>query len=144
VKFSNRIDIERSADDVFTYLAALENLPRWNYAISETIRVSDGAVGLGAVYNQTRTLPRPMSERLEITEFVPAQRLTVTGGFGLLEGHSTYVLDPDPSGARTTLVNDIELSGDGVLGPLAALKTGGIKRAVAQNLGVLKQILEAR
>jgi uncharacterized protein YndB with AHSA1/START domain len=34
--FTNTMTIDRSARDVFAFLADLENVPRWNYAITET------------------------------------------------------------------------------------------------------------
>jgi uncharacterized protein YndB with AHSA1/START domain len=40
MRFSNTITIDRPASAVFAYLAELENLPRWNYAISETHKLT--------------------------------------------------------------------------------------------------------
>lgn len=48
MEFANTITIERPAEDVFRFLADFENVPRWNYAIVETHKTSQGAVGVGA------------------------------------------------------------------------------------------------
>ncbi|MEV4173747.1 SRPBCC family protein [Nonomuraea sp. NPDC049709] len=133
--------INRPAGEVFKYLADLENLPRWNYAIAETRKVSPGPPAQGTVYLQTRTLPRPMQETLEISRYEHDRLLAVTGGFGDLEGTSTYTLEPD--GATTRLTNEIELAGRGLLRAFSALATANIRRAVAQNLDVLKNLLES-
>src|SRR5712691_6815278 len=135
MKFSNSILIHRSIIDVFDYLANLENLPRWNYAIRETRKISPGPIGVGSAYRQFRTLPKPMEERLEIKAYEPGHRLVVSGGFANFQGVTSYVLDALVD--DTKLTNEIELHASGVLGPLAALTTSNIKSAVAQNLTVL-------
>jgi carbon monoxide dehydrogenase subunit G len=140
MRFTNEIVIDRPPDEVFAYLADLENLPKWNYAIRETRKVSPGPVGIGTVYNQSRTLPQPMEEQLEITTYEPNRQLTVSGGFGLFHGASTYLVEPEGRGTR--LGNEIVLESGGRLGPLTQLASRPIKHAVARNLADLKQILE--
>ena len=95
---------------------------------------------VGSTYRQVRTLPKPMEEELEIQVYEPAHRLVVGGGFASFQGVSSYVLDA--LGDATKLTNEIELHASGALGTFAALTTSGIKRAVAQNLTVLKGLLE--
>jgi len=141
MKFTNRIIIHRSTIALFEYLANLENVPRWNYAIQETRKISSGPVGVGSTYRQFRTLPKPMEEELEITIYEPGHRLVVSGGFAYFQGVTSYVLDSLANATRLT--NEIELHASGALGPLAALTTPGIKSAVAQNLTVLKALLES-
>ncbi|GHO54497.1 hypothetical protein KSB_29720 [Ktedonobacter robiniae] len=48
----------------------------------------------------------------------------------------------DSLGDDTRLTNEIELHAPGALNALAPLSTLGIKSAVAQNLTVLKELLE--
>jgi uncharacterized protein YndB with AHSA1/START domain len=141
-RLRNDILIRRPAGAVFAYLADLENLPEWNYAIRETRRVGAGAVGVGTVYRQVRSLPRPMEESLEIAEYEPDRRLVVHGGLGVFGGSLTYALEP--AGDATRLVNDVELTASGPRGALAGLAKHAIRQAVAQNLEVLKNILEGR
>ncbi len=45
MRFVNTIMIDRAPSAVFAYLAEFENLPRWNYAIAETRKVTDGIRG---------------------------------------------------------------------------------------------------
>jgi hypothetical protein len=56
VRFANSVIIRRSPQDVFGFLSAVENFPRWNYAVVETHITSDGPVGVGATYRQLRSL----------------------------------------------------------------------------------------
>jgi uncharacterized protein YndB with AHSA1/START domain len=57
MRFTNTITIDRPLATVFTYLADFENLPRWNYAIGETRKLTTGPVNVGSRYVQTRTIP---------------------------------------------------------------------------------------
>src|SRR5512132_308206 len=69
--FENTVMIRRSIEDVFGFLADFENVPRWNYAISETHKVSQGPVGMGTIYQQVRSPPSPSEERSEVTAYNP-------------------------------------------------------------------------
>jgi uncharacterized protein YndB with AHSA1/START domain len=142
MKLTNTITIDRQPADVFGFLAHLENLPLWNYAISDTRKISDGVVGVGARYRQTRTLPGRSEETFEVTEFERDRRLSIRGTLGPFHSEVTYLLAPAQS--STVLTNTMKLRPSGPLrlvGPLAAPR---INSAVAANLGVLKQILEER
>lgn len=126
---------------VFAYLADFEKVPRWNYAIAETRKVSEGPVGVGTEYRQVRSIPSPSEETFRVTEFEPYARLSVAGTFGPFSGTITYVLEPSDEGTRLT--NEMDLRGSGaarLLGPLAGNR---VKRAVAENLERLKELLEA-
>ena len=141
MQFSNTVTIDRLVGEVFAFLAHLENLPRWNYAISETRKTSNGPVGAGARYEQTRTNPTRSVETFEITAYEPDRTLAIRGTFGLLPGRFTYELEPTDN--HTRLVNTVDLEPSGLVTIVAPLMTSRIKAAVAANLGALKQILES-
>jgi uncharacterized protein YndB with AHSA1/START domain len=141
VDFTNTVVIRRPPREVFRFLADLENIPRWNYAIMETEKTSEGAVGVGATYRQVRSLPSRSEEAFEITEFAPDRRLAIRGGLGPLRGTLSYTLDAVDEGTRLT--NAADLEGRGVMRIAAPLAAGRIREAVATNLGVLKDLLES-
>lgn len=66
--FENVVIITRPIEDVFALLSDLENIPRWNYAIIETRKVSEGPIGVVATYHQVRSVPS-REERLQITTY---------------------------------------------------------------------------
>lgn len=140
MKFDNVVTIDRPPAEVFAYLAQFENIPRWNYAIRETRKLTSGLVGVGTRYRQVRTLPSRSEEEFEVVEFEPHRRLAVDGDLALLHGRVTYVLD-DSNGA-TTLTNSMDLRASGPANLVAKLATRKVKTAVAANLGVLKALLE--
>ena len=140
MQFTNAVTIRRSPGEVFAYLSAFENIPRWNYAIAETRQTSAGPVGVGTTYSQRRTVPRPSEEAFEVIEFVPDTRIAVRGDLGPLDGTLTYYLEAVPDGTRLT--NDADLRARGLLGIAAPLATGRIREAVEANLNELKRVLE--
>ena len=141
--FGNMITIHRPAEEVFAFLADFENVPKWNYAIEKTRKASPGPVGVGTVYRQTRSIPGRSEEGFEVTVFEPGQRLAIRGQIGPFRTRVGYLLEAVPGGTRLT--NDVALDpSPGVLRLAARLAAPRVKTAVAENLGKLKEILEAR
>ena len=138
--FENTVIIRRPVEDVFAFLADFENVPKWNYAIVETRKVSPGPVGVGTTYRQTRSVPRTSEERFEVTVFEPARRLEVQGRIGPFRAKIGYLLEV--TGGGTRLTNAVDLGSSGLLTLVAPLATSRVKRAVAVNLDTLKQFLE--
>ncbi len=140
--FSNQITIGRPVHEVFEFVADPENIPKWNYAIEETRKTSDGPVAVGTTYRQVRTIPSRSEESLQVTELEPDDRFAIHGGLGPFVGTLTYGFD-DVDGS-TKLTNTADLEASGLLKLAAPIAVGRIRDAVAQNLGVLKGILEAK
>jgi Polyketide cyclase / dehydrase and lipid transport len=140
--FENTVTIHRPAEEVFEFLADFENIPRWNYAIEKTNKVSAGPVGVGTRYRQTRSVPGRSVEGFEVTVFEPARRLAIDGQIGPFRATISYELEAVAGATR--LVNNVELdpSSYAMLRLAAPLATPKIKAAVAQNLGKLGLILE--
>jgi carbon monoxide dehydrogenase subunit G len=141
MRFSNTVTIKRRPSEVFAFLANFENVPRWNYAISETRTISAGEVGVGSRYRQTRTLPARTEETFEVTAFEPDRRLSIEGAIGPFHGELTYVLEP--VGDRTALTNTAILRASGPVRLLASLAAPRVRSAVRANLETLKRTLEA-
>jgi carbon monoxide dehydrogenase subunit G len=140
VRFTNTITIRRPPTAVFAFLADPANIPSWNYAITSVTLLTPGPPGQGTRFRQSRRLPRPGDEELEITGSAPPSRLTLTGEVGPFHGQLSYELE-ELDGA-TRLINHADLEARGVARLLAPAATGRIRSAVAENLEVLKRILE--
>jgi uncharacterized protein YndB with AHSA1/START domain len=139
--FENTVMIARPIEDVFAFLSDLENVPKWNYAIVETRKVSAGPVGVGTVYHQVRSVPSRSEERLEITAYTPPRKLALQGQLGPFRSRLFYALDATPEGTRVTNTVEVELRGPGRL--LARVAVPRVREAVAANLRKLKELLEA-
>jgi hypothetical protein len=140
IRFDNTIDIARAPDEVYAYLADLEHTPEWNWAISSTQKVTLGPVGIGTRYRQTRSVPRPAVEFIEISGLDPGRSIEIAGVLGPFQARLTYELWPNPVGTR--LVNRVELSPPVPLGPVGGLLRTRVRTSVSDNLEVLKERLE--
>jgi carbon monoxide dehydrogenase subunit G len=140
MKFTNTITIDRPREEAFAFLSDLENLPRWNYAIQQTRKVTAGPVAVGTRYHQVRTVPTRQEETLEIAELDQPRRLTVRGTLSTLPAQLDYELES--RGGTTVVTNTVELTVPGPLVLVSVLATRRVKPAVAQNLQVMKQVLE--
>ena len=138
--FENTLMIRRSIEDVFGFLSDFENVPRWNYAISETHKVSQGPVGVGAIYQQVRSVPSRSEERFEVSAYNPPRHLEIQGQLGPFPSRLSYALDAVPEGTRVTNSVELELRGPGRL--VGRVAVPRIRDAVAANLRKLKELLE--
>ncbi len=141
MNFETSVRIERPVDEVFDYVSALQNLPRWNSAVQAVRQTSSGTHGVGATYSMVRELPGGRAENdLEVL----AVRRPTEFDIRTTSGPTPFVYRyrfTDEGG--TTLV---ELAGEAALGGLAGalgpLASRAVKRGVDANLADLKRILE--
>jgi uncharacterized protein YndB with AHSA1/START domain len=138
--FENTVMISRPIAEVFGFLADFENIPKWNYAIIETHKVSQGPVGVGTIYQQVRSVPRRSEERFEVTAYNPPHQLEIQGQLGPFPSRLSYALAAIPEGTRITNAVELELRGPGRL--LRRVAVPRVRDAVAANLQKLKELLE--
>lgn len=140
ISFTNVIHINRSADEVYDYLSDLEHTPEWNWAITETRKTSPGPITVGTRYQQSRRVPQPAIETLEITALEPNRRIEVEGTLAQFPAQLSYQIVEKEAG--TELTNTVNLEPRGALRLVAPVLSGRIERAVGDNLGELKTRLE--
>jgi uncharacterized protein YndB with AHSA1/START domain len=138
--FENVVVISRPIEDVFRFLSDFENVPKWNYAIVETRKVSEGPVGVGTIYRQVRSVPGRSEERFEVTAFEAPRYLEMRGQLGPFPSRLSYALETTPQGTRVTNVVELELRGPGRL--LGRVAVPRVRDAVGANLRKLKQLLD--
>ncbi|MGW8252068.1 MAG: SRPBCC family protein [Anaerolineales bacterium] len=138
INFENSIRIERPASEVFEFVADFENLPKWNYYVLKVEKISSGPAGVGTTYHQVR---KNDQQRFAITEYQPHSQVTIE----TLPGEKPQLemrLSLQPDGAATLLNDEWKLD-MGVPGLIEKLAAGRVKGAVAENLEMLKDLLEA-
>jgi uncharacterized protein YndB with AHSA1/START domain len=138
--FENTVMIARPIEDVFAFLADFENIPKWNYAIVETRKVSQGAVGVGTIYQQVRSVPSRSEESFEVTAYDPPRHLEIRGQLGPFPSRLSYALDAIAEGTQVTNSVELELRGPGRL--LGRVAVPRVRDAVAANLRKLKEVLD--
>jgi carbon monoxide dehydrogenase subunit G len=141
VDFSNTVTIRRPRREVFSFISDLENVPRWNYAIDETQKLSSGPVAVGSRYRQVRSLPSRSEEVLEVTKIQPDRAFALRGQLGPFSGTLSYELEEIEGGTRLT--NTAHLESAGLMKVAAPLAGPRVREAVAANLQSLKELLEA-
>lgn len=139
MRFANTIEIRRPLHEVFAYLSDFGNLPSWNNAITSAEQ-SPGPTAVGTRIQQRRALPIPSEETLEVIEFEPDRRLVLRGALGPFEGVTRYELEPSEAG--TILTNSAELDAGRSVALAPPIAAGRVRQVVAENLGVLKRLLE--
>jgi len=90
MEFKNTVTIRRPVEDVFSFLADFENVPKWNHAIESTTKTSSRPVGVGSTYWQIRSEPRRSEEGFEVIVYEPARRLAIDGEIGPFHARAEY------------------------------------------------------
>ena len=140
IDFTNTIHINRPVKDVYAYLSDLEHTPEWNWAITKTKKATSGPAAVGTRYRQTRSVPRPGTEMLEITALEMDRLIEVQGTLAQFNARLSYHLAERSAG--TDLTNAVQLEANGALRFLTPVLSKQIQRAVADNLDQLKSRLE--
>jgi uncharacterized membrane protein len=137
IEFENTVQIKRPINEVFHFLSDLENLPKWNYFVTQVRKVSEGPVGIGTIYHQIR---KTDEQTLKIVELEPQRKIgitTISKSFPRLG--MELILEARENG---TLIIDRWKLETGKPGLLEKLAAQNVKSAVHENLTKLKQLME--
>lgn len=134
--------VERPVDEVFAFVADIENEPRWHTDIVEAERLTEGEVGEGTNY-RVKFRPQPMSPpegKIEIVEFEPDRRIVARSDMGNMKPELTHVFGEVNGGTRVTRRIRVETSG--LMTLMSPLMKMMIRRRNAEFLENLKRLLE--
>ena len=138
---SNTVTIARPAGDVFAFLADAENDKQWRGGVIEMTRSS--GQGVGTTYRQIVAGPggRRIDADVEITEFIPDQRIAFRTTQGPVRPTGSYELQAGEGGTVVTFRLAATLGGvKKLMAPMVA-KT---MRSEVAALTELKRVLESR
>jgi len=144
--FQTTISIGRPPAEVFDLLADTEKTPLWYEAVVSATKIGSGPAGRGRRYRLVRALPGGLVENeVEITDYEPARRVTLTSVSGPTPFRYRYTLEPLAQGAGTRVILDGDITTEGlpVPAPLRPIATRAFQHGMAQNLAVLKRIVES-
>jgi carbon monoxide dehydrogenase subunit G len=136
---SRTITIARPVSDVFAFLADAENDQRWRPGVVEITRT--GGQGVGTTYHQVVSGPggRRVDADVEITEFVPDQRIAFRTTKGPVRPTGSYDLRTRDGGTEVTFRLAAKLGG------LKQLMSPMVSRTMKSEVGALvelKRVLE--
>jgi uncharacterized protein YndB with AHSA1/START domain len=135
--------IDRPVEAVFAFVADLENNPKWESNFIQVERVSPEPLGVGTVYRCVLRVPgQRVTSRVEITEFVPNQRISFRGDQpASAKPVGSITFEPHGNGTRVTTLPRPEMRG--IFKLLEPMMAGYIKRSNAKHLHNLKTLLES-
>lgn len=138
IEFSNQVTIQRPLEEVFAFVADFENVPKWNYYVVSVEQTSGVEPEVGATYHQVR---RQDQQDFAIRTYLPNRQVKVQTLPGSQpEFEMTFEFQAE--GDKTRLIDSWKLT-TGRPALLEKLAAGQVKRAVKENLGKLKQLLES-
>jgi uncharacterized protein YndB with AHSA1/START domain len=138
------VDVNRPPEDVFAYLSDVRRHSEWSPKPYRVEELADGPVGLGSTFVSIGWIPRDPEHRndVEVTEFDPPSRITLTSREKGQDFINTFVLTPQGGGTRVDRTLDMPKPG-GAAGAIFPLFLGGfIKPAVNKGMKMLKANLE--
>ena len=150
--FQASVDVDRSADDVWAYIADLSNLKQWDPDVLDVRWQPPAALGQSFVIVVDLGGGRPLVGDARIASLEPGRRIgwearprapgwiTGRGRSRLIATYST-----EPSGAdRTRLARRLELEGHGVLRIVTPALAFLARRERYAEIDNLKRILEGQ
>jgi len=111
-RYVDAIDLPRSVEEVFDYLADFSRTAEWDPGVVEARRLTPGKVRLGSSFRVIVSfLGRRVPLVYRITEFERPSRLVLSGGDSSLRSIDEITFVPRPGGTRVTYDARLELTG---------------------------------
>lgn len=134
--------IARTPKEVFDFITASENAPKVTSSIVSMVKLTEGIVGVGTRYRETRLMNgKEHSTELEVAAYEPDQRYAMKN---LTEGIETiyhYSFKPEKEGTRIELVCEVKATGFKKL--MVPVVASILKKEDGDHLQRLKQAMEA-
>jgi carbon monoxide dehydrogenase subunit G len=139
VKIEESVIVDRSAEEVWKFVADPSNLPKWNPAILEVKQTSSGPPGVGTTL---LARSRGMALDIRVIEYQPSRKFAFEGTSGPLRGTTnTFSMETIEGKTRLTRTVDMKLNGlYRLVGPFATRRA---KREVSAGLSNVKRLLDS-
>ena len=135
------VDIARSPEDVFAYIADFPRHPEWQDGLVSVTVETEGPTRVGTrVVHRRKVGPQTVSTKSEITTYDPPHVLSFRGIDGPIRAEGSQRVEPVGDGSRVSFEMDMKGHGLGKLMLPMARKQAG--RQVATSHERLKRILE--
>ncbi|CAM3557634.1 SRPBCC family protein [Smaragdicoccus niigatensis] len=143
-QFEGSAFVSKPIEEVFNYLAAGVNDPKFSPRVLKIEKATAGPVGVGTVFVSTvKDAGMTTSREIEITEFDPPRsfRWTEISKNIVTSKRGGYDLEPAAGGTNVTIFNELEGHGFGkLIAPLALKAARKEAPALAQRI---KDAIEA-
>ena len=133
--------IARSLKEVFDFITASENAPKVAPNIKSMVKLTEGTIGVGARYRETRLMNGQEAQaELEIVDFEPNQRYAMKNVTDGIETVYRYTFTSEKDGTCVDLV--CELNASGVKKLMLLLVASILKKEDGDHLQRLKKVME--
>lgn len=121
-RFAGSAVVDRPIEEMFAFLAAGVNDPKFSPRVQEMVKETPGPPGVGTVFVSTvKDAGMTTHRRFRLTEFdAPAHIRWSELSHHAVTAHGGYDLEPEGDGTRVTIFNELEGHGVGkLIAPLA-------------------------
>ena len=144
ITLNETLEINRPLPEVFDYVANVENVQKWQPAVIEVKRITEGPIRVGTQFAEVANM---MGKRVrttcEITEHELNKRFSFKGrSDGPLEYESTYTFESMGSGTRIHITGIFRAKGFWRL--LEPLMRREVEKESKQELQGMKKFIESR
>jgi uncharacterized protein YndB with AHSA1/START domain len=134
-RVEGRTRLAASPDEVFAYVADLDNLAEWQGGVTAAHRTSDGPMRAGATAEVTRQM---MNQRivapLLVTAYDPPRRLGIASKVSGVEADATLDLSELDGGLATDLAFAMEIRGSGLTSFMEPMIAGAARGDIESSL----------
>ena len=139
--FERQEHIARSHPEVWNFFVDYENASKWMPDIVRLEKITDGPVGKGTKFRETRRMgKKEHTVTLEITEFDEGRRYAGTVEEMGIRG--TYTYEFEPRGSETEVSLTAEISGRGMAKLMVPLAKRAMVKIDGDQLARLKRAVE--
>ena len=143
IRIDNSVVINRPVDQVFEFVANIENLPEWAGPVLEAKQTSVGPASVGTTQSQVgKFLGQRLEISLEVTEHEPNKKISAKSTSGPFPIEVHYTFEPVAEGTRMKMGRHVDPRGFFKLAePIIARM---LKRQAETDISNLKDLLEAQ
>jgi uncharacterized membrane protein len=143
IRIRDTFTIARPVDEVFSYVANMENLPAWAKGVQSSHNLTGGEPRQGSRFEVTGKMgPQRMTVTYELFEFEPNRRFRARGNFGPFQFEEEFAFAGEGGSTRVSQAADMQPKGAaGLIAPLAQVI---ISRQMRGDNRRVKELLESR
>jgi len=144
ITLEETIQIDRPVQEVYDYVVNVENTQKWQPAVIEVKRVTEGPIRVGTKFSEVAMMMRRrIHSTCEITQLEPNKTIAFKGtSDGPMEYQTTYTLVASNDATRLHIVGSFRTKGLWRL--LEPILKGEVRSQSRHELTAMKAMIEAR
>ncbi len=112
IELEHTLIIKRPVEEVFDFVATVENFPRWTKSTVSAVKTSPGPVGEGTTCNVVnKSMGRTVDHDFVVSEFVANKLYATKSTAGPFPMDMRYTLEAVDEGTRLHVETSADLSG---------------------------------